>query len=166
MLMVLTKTDLGDPVREAVLQRLPQLGAALVEPALAFHEATANDEIRFAVEWALSECGVRDDRILRILLARLVSTPRFAALQLQNYGDPAALPALSAAFDRLDLEGIGPAFGWIPDTDFIEFARAIKSLGGTLTADQEGKFAFSVDGKRRMGEFVRRGFRQKRPLLS
>jgi len=167
LLNALTKTDIEDPVRETILRRLPKFGAALVDPVLAFHAANADAEVRATLEWILAECGVRDDRILRLLLARVDDDPRFGALPLETYGDPAALPSLSAAFDRLEFgHDIDPEFAWVPDPDVIEYAHAITSLGGTLTAEQEGKLAYSIAGKRRVRDLVRSGFRLAPPVLS
>jgi len=53
------------------------------------------------VLFLLSQLRVRDPRILETFTRRLESGDPDAALFLDMYGDPAAIPALQAAFDQL-----------------------------------------------------------------
>jgi len=83
---------------------------------------------------ALSNLGVRDDRILAVLLEVLASAPALGASFLEQYGDPAALPTLSRALDQQTVE---PNSLFL--TPFAELEMAILALGGELSASQRDR---------------------------
>jgi hypothetical protein len=83
----------------------------------------------------LARVGLRDDRILDLLLAQLRRAPAFAG-NLAEYGDPRALPSLLEALDALELDESGNLFA---NQTLIEIRCAIEELGGTLTAEQQLK---------------------------
>ena len=85
-------TDVPDDLNFA----LPAFGAAAVEPLLALAHELEEDqagEVAFLLA-GLGQKGVRDQRILDLLLDRLVYDMRDGALCLGLYGDPAAIPAI------------------------------------------------------------------------
>lgn len=86
----------------------------------------------------LSQPGRRDPRDLALLVAGLDTETMLYASLLSSYGDPAALPALSAALDRADV--VSDSFGLGP---IGEIAYAIEALGGELTPDQIVKRALN-----------------------
>ncbi len=85
-------TDIPDDLNFA----LPAFGDAAVEPLLSLAEELEEDqagEVAFLLA-GLGQKGVRDPRILALLLDRLVFDMRDGALCLGLYGDAAAIPAL------------------------------------------------------------------------
>ena len=85
-------TDVPDDLNFA----LPAFGAAAVDPLLNLAQELEEDqagEVAFLLA-GLGQKGVRDPRILELLLDRLVYDMRDGALCLGLYGDPAAIPAI------------------------------------------------------------------------
>jgi HEAT repeat protein len=83
--LVESMVELGEPAVEPVLRLLAELD-----------EKDAGD-----VPFVLAALRVRDGRVLEALTARLENDPQDAALCLEMYGDPAAIPALEAALARI-----------------------------------------------------------------
>ncbi len=81
--------DAPDELVEAVTP----LGAAALEPLLALYE-DLGEEQGGEVAFLLAALGVHESRILKMFLDRLEYDASDAALLLQMYGDPSALPAL------------------------------------------------------------------------
>lgn len=110
---------------------LTQFGAAALEPVL----RAIPSEARLARESllkVLSLLGVRDERVLQILIKGLPEWPGFYADLLEFYGDPAAIPALRAQLDKFQQRTIGQA-EWI---DVSQLCAAIENLGGSLTHEE------------------------------
>lgn len=76
-----------------------ELGPAAVEPLLELHRQSngAAD-----VAFTLAALGVRDPRILEVLLRGFEADPHEGAMQLGIYGDPAAKPVLEAALEKAE----------------------------------------------------------------
>lgn len=94
----LTEVVRRDPadVPDDVNFALPAFGAAAVEPLLKLAQELEEDqagEVAFLLA-GLGQKGVRDPRILELLLDRLDYDLRDGALCLGLYGDPAAIPAI------------------------------------------------------------------------
>lgn len=90
----------SDPhdVADELVESLASLGSAAVDPLLdLLNELSDPGDVPFL----LSELGVRDPRILEALIDRLAVDPFDAALCLEIYGDPAAIPALQVALGQL-----------------------------------------------------------------
>jgi hypothetical protein len=89
-------SDVPDDLVESVVE----LGAAAVEPVLGLlrelKESDAGD-----VPFVLAALRVRDQRVLEALTRRIENDPQDAALCLEMYGDPAAIPALEAALAQI-----------------------------------------------------------------
>ena len=134
MLRALTRTDTLDILHDRVLASLPRIGAPVVEPALRA-AASADGEVLDSVACVLAGIGLRDDRILNVLLAQLRRAPDFAG-NLAEYGDPRALPSLLEALDAFELDESGNPFA---NHALIEIRCAIEELDGTLTAEQQLK---------------------------
>ncbi len=79
------------------------IGAASIEPLLALHEEAGTKEDSDTA-FVLSSLGVRDPRILDMLLARLEIDPVDAGHCLAMYGDKTALPALGVALENFQGE--------------------------------------------------------------
>ncbi len=137
MLRVLARCDPMDILYSTLIDALESLGPPVLEPALAAHAAAESEDQRAAIASVLSSVGVRDDRILAILLKSLEDDVELGAGSLAKYGDPAALPHLSAALDGCELDTRG---GLLANQDIIELEAAIEELGGVLSEDQRRRF--------------------------
>lgn len=136
MLRVLARCDPLEILFSELVHQLKALGPPVLEPALAQWARAGTDEAREGIENVLAGIGVRDDRILRALLARLDADRTLGAALLGQYGDPAALPRLSAALDAAPLDENA---GLIGNAAIAELDAAITDLGGTLSESQERK---------------------------
>ncbi|MEZ4266187.1 MAG: hypothetical protein R3F39_07395 [Myxococcota bacterium] len=138
LLELVEQLDLDSIIYGTCIDALGKFGEALVEPALALHARTKRADARTAVAEALSDCGVKDERIFSILCDRLTRDPEVAVTALTAYGDPAALPSIYEAL-RVYLSkprevpmGIG---------GINAFRRALEVLGGTMPPDLEAAAA-------------------------
>jgi HEAT repeat protein len=89
-------SDVPDDLVESVVG----LGQAAVDPVLELF-AELDPENAGDVPFVLAALRVRDRRILEALTSRLENDPQDAALCLEMYGDPAAIPALEAALAQI-----------------------------------------------------------------
>ena len=99
-LLALIKEDPAEIPDEAI-ETLVEMGAPVLEPLLALYgqlEESESSEIAFI----LANLGVKDDRILELLIDRLDFDLADAALLLSVYGDRKAQPALEVAASNLD----------------------------------------------------------------
>jgi len=136
MLRVLARCDAMDILYSTIIEVLESFGPPALEPALAVHAAAESEDQRSAIADVLSRIGVRDHRVLAVLLKMLKDDVELGAGSLAEYGDPAALPHLGAALDRCELDVRG---GLLANQDIIELVAAIEELGGALSQDQERK---------------------------
>ena len=123
-----------DDVPDDLVESIVQLGDAAVDPLLSLlgelNPADAGD-----VPFVLAALRVRDARVLEALTGRLENDPQDAALCLEMYGDPAAIPALEAALAQ------------IPDDDPRSRApiqAVIESLSAPLDAAPEENEPFDI----------------------
>ena len=79
-----------------IIGAFQEIGAPAVEPLLDFYKEMESEEDADA-GFLLGSLGVRDPRILDVLLARLKIDPVDAAHCLAAYGDAAAIPAIREA---------------------------------------------------------------------
>ncbi len=79
---------------EDLIQAFLQLGEASLEPLLDLYERENGPP---DVSFTLASLGVRDPRILEILISELDENPVETAISLARYGDPAAGPAIERA---------------------------------------------------------------------
>ena len=93
----------GEEMPDALVEACAELGAAAVEPLLAYLDSLEADD-QVDVLFILAALGTRDDRIFARLVATLDQDPYEAAMCLGIYGDPAALPHIEAALKRLSSE--------------------------------------------------------------
>jgi len=93
------RRNTGD-VPDDLVESVVKLGAAAVDPLLGLLEELSPGQAG-DVPFVLAALRVRDDRILRALTRRLDHDPQDAALCLEMYGDPAAVPAIQAAIERI-----------------------------------------------------------------
>jgi hypothetical protein len=97
--MSVIRRNTGD-VPDDLVESIVELAAAAVDPMLALlgqlNPTDAGD-----VPFVLAALRVRDARVLEALTQRLENDPQDAALCLEIYGDPAAIPVLEAALARI-----------------------------------------------------------------
>lgn len=86
----------------SVICAFQAIGAAAVGPLVEFYEQVKEDETDAG--FLLSSLGVRDPRILDVLLERLRIDPVDAGHCLAAYGDPAAIPAIREVIKEGALE--------------------------------------------------------------
>lgn len=134
MLRALARTGFLDILHDRLLCLLPPIGAPVVEPALRA-AAEVRGELRESFLAVLAEAGVRDDRVLKLLLEQLRRDPNRAG-NLAAYGDARALPDLYRAIDSYQMN---PSESPFANQALIEIRGAIEELGGSLTAEQEAK---------------------------
>jgi hypothetical protein len=95
----------GNPadVPDDLVESIVELGKAAVEPML---ELLGELEGRDAGDapFVLAALRVRDPRVLEALTRRLENDAQDAALCLEMYGDPAAIPALEAALAQIPVD--------------------------------------------------------------
>jgi hypothetical protein len=103
-------------------------GPALVEPLLAAPVAGQRHE---AATMALAWCKVRDPRIEQRIRALLRSDEVAGAEAVYEYGDPALVPALKAAFEALLRSDRGLDF-----EDVLSLRRALLHFGEERWFDQ------------------------------
>ncbi len=123
MLRVLARCDPMDILYSTLIHALESLGPRVLEPALAAHAVAESEDQRAAIVNVLSGLNVRVDRILSIPLKMLEGDVELGAGLLAEYGDPAALPHLSAALDGCEPDGRG---GLLVNQEVIELEAAIR----------------------------------------
>lgn len=119
--------DNFDEVSDEIIDCIVPLGERALEPMLQLYEE-AGEERGSDIAFILASLGVRDPRILGILIDRLEYDAGDAALALSIYRDPAAIPAL----ERILAE--------IPESDVPlrrEVQDAIESSGESKRLDIE-----------------------------
>jgi hypothetical protein len=156
MLAALARTEGDDYLHGALIRSLSSLGADVVDPALRTHASSTQPETREAVLTILARLGVRDDRILALLLDELAAEPVLGAGDLADYGDPQALPALARA---LDDHVIDEEPSVLANQALVELAAAIERLGGELTTAQADK----LDHGMALAEVWRAAYRAEAP---
>jgi hypothetical protein len=151
LLACVEKLDPDDLLSDAALGALMDLGAPVLEPALAAFERCGTPDGRARLSDVLARLKVRDDRVLAALVRVLDDDQMVAADNLAEYGDPQALPALSRDFDEAEYE-TSDEFGFSSKQGLVKVSRAIEKLGGVLTPEQRAKLA---DATKRTEEFQR-----------
>ena len=118
-------------IHEVAGGALSNMGADGLEALLEARASTVHRGARHTLDYAIVELGVRDERILTLLLNILDEDPDHGATLLDNYGDSAALPALTDALDRFEIGSNGD--GPFANHAVIELAAAIERLGGVVS---------------------------------
>ena len=130
-----------DVLYSALVYALESMGAPVLEPALDAYAVARSGDHRAALANVLSGLGVRDGRILPVLLDALKYDVVLGTGLLAEYGDPAALPRLGEALDGCELD---PRGGLFSNQGVVELEAAIEELGGTLTEAQRRRFSPSI----------------------
>jgi hypothetical protein len=88
-------------INDELVEAFVELGQPSVDPLLDLLNEIREDQA-FDLRFLLASLRIRDPRILEVLLRRVETDPWDAALPLEIYGDPDAIPALQAALTRAD----------------------------------------------------------------
>ncbi len=83
-----------EDVHRIVIRSVMTAGPAIIEPVIALWPVLSTYGRNLAAE-AMGAQGLRDARVLELLTKWSTDDPILGALALGDYGDPAALPALS-----------------------------------------------------------------------
>jgi len=97
-----------EDISDELMDSLVHLGTPALEPLLALHEELGEENAGDVV-FLLAALNVRDPRILKVLTDRLEYDLSDAALCLDVYGDPAAIPALEKMLAQLPTEDLALA---------------------------------------------------------
>jgi len=132
LLQVLKTSTYDAIIYNRISIRLPELGAAVVEPALSLaHDQDIDDDFFEALCCVLSEVGVRDERIFECLCRHFEGNPVVGAGNFASYGDERALPLLRDAIE--EFEPIWDSeFGML---EIREFLDAYEHIAGTVPDD-------------------------------
>lgn len=113
MLRVLAGTEAHDRLHDKIIQVLPELGAAVTEPAIRAFADSADPTFRYSLSAVLAECQIHDDRIFEILIDQLRREPSLGAGNLAP-GDlrrptrhPASARSPRPVHDRRECEPVG-----------------------------------------------------------
>src|SRR4051794_36398395 len=134
MVRYLAEDDWESILYSTVVQALPKLGVPALEPVLAAYHAAAPPMLRMSFAGILAKLRVHDDRIYELLTGELEHDPEPGAMHLADYGDPRAIPLLSAALDAF--EPVDDEKDLMANHVVVELEDAIKRLGGELTPEQ------------------------------
>jgi protein-tyrosine phosphatase len=139
LLAILAQTEFVQIIHDRILQYLPELGEAVLEPALTLLEglsdprrrhdaASADDDAFGSLCSVLSQLKVRDDRVYDLLCDEFERNPVAGAIDFGEYGDPRALPLLAAKMGTLAADPVGPS-----DCALVEdLAEAYVMIAGAL----------------------------------
>ena len=129
MLRVLDEVDLDDELCNRVVIRLPELGGAVLEPALELLSRSDDEDTVYAVSEVLAKLGVRDERVFDALRSLFDDDPALAANMLADYGDERGLPLVDCA-----LADFEPDFsGTLSRVNLGDLLEAHERLGGELS---------------------------------
>lgn len=128
MLELLTPAELDDILRSRIVTRLPQLGAAVLEPALAHIERTTDPDVLHALACVIAALGVRDERIYAVLHQLFEADPIRTACCLAEYRDLRGLDLLYGAIMNFETDYSSVGNRW----DFRCFVEQYQTLATSL----------------------------------
>ena len=97
MLEMLAATDSDEIIHNRIQLRLPNIGLAVLEPALAKLPERVEDKPYAALCEVLAKLGTKDERIWHALCRLFEADPVLGGILLADYGDTRAVPLLDAA---------------------------------------------------------------------
>jgi len=134
MLRLLLRCDEMEIIYGCLVRALEFFGPQILEQTLKAYSDAKNDDEREKIANVLAGLKVTDGKILKILLRILEQNEELGASLLAKYGDPSALPSLSAKLDECRVDPDGGIFA---NQEIIELTAAIEELGGMLTESQK-----------------------------
>jgi hypothetical protein len=126
LLDMLAETSFDHTIHERILERLPDLGAAVLEPALACFAKADDDEAADSFAELLATLDVKDPRIFEIFSKIIKERPVYGAILFADYGDPDARPMITDVIANYKPDFTDP--DWHEDLD--ELLKALVGLGG------------------------------------
>jgi hypothetical protein len=137
LIALLASSNTDEYVWDRSMQALHAMGAPALEPCLAAHAATEDDEARSSLASAMSGLGVKDERLFELLVERLDREVSISAANLASYGDERALPHLVRALDQYAFDPNDRSY--FLGQDVVELCEAVERLDGVLTETQRRK---------------------------
>jgi len=157
MLELLTPAELDDILHSRIVTRLPRLGAAVLEPALAHIDRTTDPDVLQALACVIAALDVRDERIYAVLRQLFEDDPIRTAFCLTAYGDLRGLDLLYGAIMNFETDYSSVGNQW----DFQCLVEQYQTLGKSLppalaehVAELERSWKFGLHGAPK--PFVRR----------
>jgi len=135
LLDVLVETDSDHVIHDRIQLRLPELGAPVLEPAIARLIQLDDDEQRYSVIAVLADLGVRDERIFEIICDALEDDLSFGAHALAAYGDPRGVEVIEEVIDIFEPDYATPFWR----ADLTQLLEAHAELGGQLDEVRRGR---------------------------
>jgi hypothetical protein len=128
MLRILAEMDWDFIIFDRIVLRLPELGAPVLEPALALLAEAPPGPFPESLCAILSNLGVRDERVFEELRTRFALNPDMGCGWLGDYGDERARPLLEQEIENT-VPDADSGFGLHPLVDLVE---AYERVAGTL----------------------------------
>ncbi len=150
---VLYASDPLEYLYSALMDALTAMGPPALEPLLRAQARFDKPGALNPIHVILAQLGVKDPRVLSVLLAGLQTDPSSGASNLAEYGDPAAVPYLVQAFDEYR---VTPTDNPMEHHAVIELTSAIEELGGELSTAQRAKAQAADAPRRRFAELLTR----------
>jgi hypothetical protein len=99
---VLATTEVAAEIHGRIIERLPEFGVKVLEPALGRLAACTSAEVRISIAMILARLRVLDERIFLALSDIFQDEPLLGAPTLADYGDDRALLLFEAALASLE----------------------------------------------------------------
>jgi HEAT repeat protein len=137
LLRTLKTVDCDAIIYNVIAVGLPKLGAPVLEPALLMLEQELDEDPRHGIYEILSNLGVRDERIFRVLNTHYANEVGLGAICFGNYGDERALPLLRQGIEEFEPDwSSGVAL-----LDLDELKEAYEAIAGQLPPDLASRVA-------------------------
>jgi hypothetical protein len=130
MLELLTNADFDDILHSRIVVRLPELGGAVLEPALAHIDRTTDPDVLHALACVIAALGVRDERIYAVLRQLFETDPIRTACCVAEYRDLRGLDLLYRAIMNFETDYSSTG----NRCDFRCLVEQYQSLGTSLPA--------------------------------
>ena len=127
MLDMLAATDFDEVIHNRIEVRLPNIGPAVLEPALSRLPERVEDEPYSSLCEVLARLGVKDERIFRALCRLFEDDHVLGGIFLADYGDEQAVPLLDAAIRDFE-----PDLQSAMRPDLVDLIESYEILAGPL----------------------------------
>ena len=131
MLDVLVETTFDHVINGHLLDRLPEFGAAVLEPTLLRLKDARDADVTHALVAILAKLGIKDERIFEAICDVFDEDLMFGVMYFADYGDDRALPMIEDAIAELEPDFSRPFWRH----DLTELIDAHQRLGGVLGDD-------------------------------
>jgi SEC-C motif len=131
MLDVLVETTFDHVINSNLLLRLPEFGAAVLEPTLLRLKVAQEEDVARALVAVLAKLGIKDERIFDAICDVFDEDLVFGAMYFADYGDDRALPMIEDAIVEFEPDFSSPFWRH----DLTELVDAHQRLGGVLGED-------------------------------